>query len=133
MFKKISVFITIISMCSILIHCPWDKKKDDSDLTNIAALIALAGAPGIQFSAYAGTQKLECGQTLRGHARSSENLPNAHIAESTTFQLHDFRFCSRSYIDSKLGRRNPSLSKSGRKIPIRRYRSFGFRKQNRQV
>ncbi|AXR68454.1 MbnP family copper-binding protein [Leptospira mayottensis] len=91
MFKKISVFITIISMCSILIHCPWDKKKDDSDLTNIAALIALAGAPGIQFSAYAGTQKLECGQTLRGHARSSENLPNAHIAESTTFQLHDFR------------------------------------------
>ncbi|WP_061219144.1 MbnP family copper-binding protein [Leptospira weilii] len=93
MTKKVLVFGFIVSICLSFVHCPWDKKKDDSNLTAISALLAL-GNQGIQFSAYAGTQKLECGQTLRGHARSSENLsfiPTAHIAESTTFQLHDFR------------------------------------------
>ncbi|PJZ55825.1 MbnP family copper-binding protein [Leptospira barantonii] len=94
MFKKISVLTLVVSLSFFTVHCPWDKKKDDSDMNNIVALIALAGTPGIQFSAYAGTQKLECGATLKGHASILENLPfipNAHIAESTTFQLHDLR------------------------------------------
>ncbi|MDI7222165.1 metallo-mystery pair system four-Cys motif protein [Leptospira santarosai] len=89
MTKKVLVLV-VFSVCFSFVHCPWDKKKDDSDLTAISALLVL-GNQGIQFSAYAGTQKLECGQTLRGHARSSETFPSAHIAESTTFQLHDFR------------------------------------------
>ncbi|WP_061248893.1 MbnP family copper-binding protein [Leptospira alstonii] len=94
MTKKTLVFGCIVLLCLSFVHCPWDKKEDDSDLMSATALLALGNNQGIQFSAYAGTQKLECGQTLRGHARTSETLsfiPNAHIAESTTFQLHDFR------------------------------------------
>ncbi|MBE8399797.1 MbnP family copper-binding protein [Leptospira borgpetersenii] len=94
MFKKNFVFIAMIFVCSLLVHCPWDKKKDDSDLMSVAALLVLGNNQGIQFSAYAGTQKLECGATLKGHASVLETVPfvpNAHIAESTTFQLHDFR------------------------------------------
>lgn len=63
-------------------------------MMTIASVIALTANQGIQFSAYAGTQKLECGATLKGHESVLENvpfIPNAHIAESTTFQLHDFR------------------------------------------
>ncbi|AOP34579.1 hypothetical protein A0128_12390 [Leptospira tipperaryensis] len=94
MTKKLLVVLTIVFIGFTFIHCPWDKKKNDDDMTALAAIVALGGAPGIQFSAYAGSQKLECGQTLKGHALTLESLPfipTAHIAESTTFQLHDFR------------------------------------------
>ncbi|RHX93743.1 metallo-mystery pair system four-Cys motif protein [Leptospira yasudae] len=92
--RKLFTFGFLVLLGLTFTHCPWDKKKDDSDLTTIASLIVLTANQGIQFSAYAGTQKLECGATLRGHASVLETapfIPNAHIAESTTFQLHDFR------------------------------------------
>ncbi|TGK15280.1 MbnP family copper-binding protein [Leptospira stimsonii] len=94
MTKKFLVSFSILFLGLSFIHCPWDKKKNDDDMTTLAAIVALGGTPGIQFSAYAGTQKLECGQTLKGHGLTLESLPfipNAHIAESVTFQLHDFR------------------------------------------
>ncbi|AJR15143.1 hypothetical protein LIL_12541 [Leptospira interrogans serovar Linhai str. 56609] len=93
MTKKVLVLGSIVLFSFSLIHCSPNKNNNDSELLSLAALIAL-GNQGIQFSAYAGSQKLECGQTLRGHSRSLETIsfiPNAHIAESTTFQLHDFR------------------------------------------
>ncbi|MBM9578852.1 metallo-mystery pair system four-Cys motif protein [Leptospira sp. 201903070] len=94
MTKKFLVSLFIIFLGFTFIHCPWDKKKEDDNLLSIASIVALNTTPGIQFSAYAGSQKLECGQTLKGHALTLETapfIPTAHIAESVTFQLHDFR------------------------------------------
>ncbi|MDV6236476.1 metallo-mystery pair system four-Cys motif protein [Leptospira ellisii] len=94
MFKRMKIRLWICIFCFSLVHCPWDKKKDGNDLLTVAAVAALSGTPGIQFGAYAGTQKLQCGATLRGHENVLETvpfIPTAHIAESTTFRLHDFR------------------------------------------
>ncbi|EKO05813.1 MULTISPECIES: MbnP family copper-binding protein [Leptospira] len=93
MTKKVLVLVYIISVCFSLILCNSEKDNKDTELLSLATLYSI-GNQGIQFSAYAGSQKLECGQTLRGHSRSLETIsfiPNAHIAESTTFQLRDFR------------------------------------------
>ncbi|XDD49114.1 MbnP family copper-binding protein [Leptospira sp. WS92.C1] len=94
MMKKALILSWMITICFAFTFCPWDKKKEDNDFVTIATLTALTGNQGIQFSAYAGTQKLVCGATLRGHDRilgTVPFIPTAHIAESTTFQLHDFR------------------------------------------
>ncbi|MBM9501344.1 metallo-mystery pair system four-Cys motif protein [Leptospira sp. 201903071] len=94
MTKKLLVAFSILFVGFTFINCPWNKKKEDDNLLSIASLVALNTTQGIQFSAYAGTQKLECGQTLKGHALTLETVPfvpSAHIAESLTFQLHDFR------------------------------------------
>ncbi|TGK31535.1 metallo-mystery pair system four-Cys motif protein [Leptospira gomenensis] len=112
MFKKTAIRLWICIFCVSLVHCPWDKKKDDNELLTMAAAVAFSGVPGIQFGAYAGTQKLQCGATLRGHENVLETvpfIPNAHIAESTTFRLHDFRL----YVHGVA-----LITDSGEEIPI---------------